>query len=151
MERESMWSENEETDRKRRKRGREEGIEKERVSDGERGRRGAGVNYDQGPVSTHLARCFISSPRTCRFLSGSLWTRQWTAWMRDSGLPPSVQTHREATHWRSTTRSCRLLAAMATGQLRCNKAPRGISTLLMIHMMMMMSNMRWEYRESGVT
>ena len=54
--------------------------------------RGGGdwVNYDQGTMSTHLARCFISSPRTCRFLSGSLWTRQWTAWMRVSGLPPSV-------------------------------------------------------------
>lgn len=59
--------------------------------------RGGGdwLNYDQGTTNTHLARCFISSPRTCRFLSGSLWTRQWTAWMRDSGLPPSVQTQKQ--------------------------------------------------------
>lgn len=67
----------------------------------ERGRelrgRGGGdwVNYDQGTMNTHLARCFISSPRTCRFLSGSLWTRQWTAWMRDSGLPPSVEMQKQ--------------------------------------------------------
>lgn len=53
------------------------------------------MNYDQGAMSTHLARCFISSPRTCRFLSGSLWTRQWMAWMRASGLPPSVQTQKQ--------------------------------------------------------
>lgn len=59
--------------------------------------RGGGdwVNYDQGTMNTHLARCFISSPRTCRFLSGSLWTRQWMAWMRDSGLPPSVQMQKQ--------------------------------------------------------
>lgn len=84
-ERKSMWSENKETDRKSRKR---ELRERERGG-------GDWLNYDQGTMNTHLARCFISSPRTCRFLSGSLWTRQWTAWMRDSGLPPSVQMQKQ--------------------------------------------------------
>lgn len=85
MERKSMWSENEETDRKSRKTA---------LRERERGG-GDWVNYDQGTMNTHLARCFISSPRTCRFFSGSLWARQWTAWMRDSGLSPSVQMQKQ--------------------------------------------------------
>lgn len=63
-------------------------------------REGADMGWTatQGLPNTHLARCFISSPRTSRFFSGSLWTRQWTAWMRSSGLPPSVQTHNKHSH-----------------------------------------------------
>lgn len=70
-------------------------AERERERELREGGGGDLMNYDQGTLNTHLARCFISSPRTCRFLSGSLWTRQWMAWIRDSGLPPSVQTQEQ--------------------------------------------------------
>lgn len=117
-----MWSENEETDRKSRKR--------------ELTERGGGdwVNYDQGTMNTHLARCFISSPRTCRFLSGSLWTRQWTAWMRDSGLPPSVQTQKQP-YTRVKLQGFLCAPQVAKSQRSCDRILYNISKLkeIMIH------------------